>query len=58
MQLFDVLKDTNIISEIIEELRFEKYLKKIASYPDWRKKEIEERIYDREFAEENFSYLL
>ena len=58
MQVSDVLENTDVISEIANEFRFKKHLKKLSNLPDWKKKEIEQYIYDREFAEENFPYLL
>ena len=58
MQLSDVLKDTDVVSEIIDELRIEKHFAELSRLPDEKKKVVERRIYDREFAEEYYSNLL
>ena len=54
MQLSDIFKNTSAVAEVVSNLCFQEYLKRLSSLPDWKKKEIEQRIYDREFAEENF----
>jgi hypothetical protein len=53
MQLSDVLKETDAIEDAIEEVEFEKRLKKLDSLPAWKKKELLEQIKKSEFGFED-----
>jgi len=50
MQLSDVLKDTDAVKEAIVETDFNYYLKILSELPDWKKKEIEETVYEADFT--------
>jgi len=50
MQLSDVLKDTDAVKEAIVETDFNYYLKILSELPDWKKKEIEETVYEVDFT--------
>lgn len=50
MQLSDVLENTGAVNDIIKEMKFNEYLERLSKLPPWKKKELEEDIYSRDFG--------
>ena len=50
MQLSDILEDTDPVLEALDEMLFQKHLRKLSRLPDWKKREAEETIKKQDFT--------